>query len=232
MIYKNKSIYFLEKIPLNSKTFFLPELILHHLRVRRELEIGFQFIVSDNEFYAEVEIIEISKKSATISLDALKKINKSEKKITLYQSILKPESMSYVMQKATEFGVCCIQPILAQRSQGHYWTEKSKEHYLKILQSAATQSKQLFYPAINDPISIEQLFVNNPQNLFTLNFNGRKWSQTESLLNEIGFLIGPEGGWSPQEELILNSVETLSLSSTVLRAETAALACMTLATCL
>ena len=231
MIYKNKSIYFIEKIPSNSKNYTLPEHILHHLRVRRELEIGFKFIISDNEFFIEAVIAEISKKNVTLSLDTLNLISKCEKKITLYQSILKPDNMSYVMQKATEFGVYCIQPILAERSQHHYWTDKSKEHYLKILQSAATQSKQLYYPMLKDPISLKNLSLED-NNLYTLNFNGRKWSSSETVLNEISFLIGPEGGWTENEEKFLNKVQTLSLSSTVLRAETAALACMALATCL
>ncbi len=147
------------------------------------------------------------------------------KKVTLYLSILKKDNFELVVQKATELGISTIVPIISERSEKKGINE---ERLHKILIEAAEQCGRADIPTISQVISLSEL-LSKPFThdvTFVLQMNGATLSQEEiGNTKDIGFLVGPEGGWTENEEELFkkNNITSISLGKTVLRAETAAI---------
>jgi 16S rRNA (uracil1498-N3)-methyltransferase len=148
-----------------------------------------------------------------------------DKKVTLYLSILKKDNFELVVQKATELGISTIVPIISERSEKK---DINVERLQKILTEASEQCGRGDIPVIS-PIITLSLLLEKPFThdvTFVLQMGGIDVSQ-EHITNtkDIGFLVGPEGGWSETEEETFKKhhLMSVSLGKTVLRAETAAI---------
>lgn len=172
-------------------------------------------------------IDDISSKNCTL---ILKKISLSyipNKKITLYLSIIKKNNFELIVQKATELGVTTIIPILSERSEKKNLNE---ERLQKIAIESAEQCGRGDIPTIMPIISLSQVLEIPSTHDFMciLQMNGIPFSN-EVIQNKlkgiknIGLFVGPEGGWSEDEEKLFKSknIIPISLGKTVLRAETA-----------
>lgn len=145
------------------------------------------------------------------------------KEIYLFFSIIKKDNVEWILQKGTEIGVTHFIPILAARSEKK---DINMERAEKIVIEASEQCGRNIPPVVHPVMKLENVF-----NEFDIPFIVLEKSDTqlskEEFNNEtsIGLLIGPEGGWTPEElELFANKKATVrSLGSTVLRAETAAI---------
>ena len=228
---KNSSpIFFVDKLPAFDTPFIIEESIAHHLRVRRELTIGFEFILSTGSEFTYAQITQLTKKHVEGKAHGTLKVPEKKLDIHLYQAVLKPESMAWICQKATELGVSSIQPLITERVQGHHWTANTAQHLSKIMSSAATQSKQLQLPLLKPACTLEECDWPS-YSWFMADFGGEPWPR-ERAAGSIGLLVGPEGGWSQRDQQYLPAhLKRIQLTETVLRAETAAMVCLSLAFC-
>lgn len=153
------------------------------------------------------------------------------KKITLYLSCIKKDNFELVVQKATELGITTIVPIISERSEKKNLNE---ERLIKIAIEASEQCGRGDIPSISAIISLGealQTISNNTEaSSFVLQIGGQPIQSISvvekfSTHSSINLFIGPEGGWSAVEESLFSESMTmpLSLGSTVLRAETAAI---------
>lgn len=149
----------------------------------------------------------------------------------LYFSPLKQQPLSYLITKATEAGVTHLHPCLCERTVIKN-LNVARLHKLAI--EATEQSGRLAPPALSPLLSLKQHLESSPQTLqlFLLDPKAScslahvlqmKVQETKQPSN-IGLLLGPEGGWGPQDDKILkNKAHTpVHLGDLVLRAETAA----------
>lgn len=133
----------------------------------------------------------------------------------------------WLLEKATEFGIEHIYPIITQR------TEKDKfkfERLNSILISAMLQSQQTHLPILHEPQSFKQ-FLNTELVNFPQKFIGHciedepKVSYISSIKKEIDTLvfIGPEGDFSPEEvtACLEHQVQPVTFGENRLRTETA-----------
>ncbi|NBV27730.1 16S rRNA (uracil(1498)-N(3))-methyltransferase [bacterium] len=228
---QSSPIFFLEKLSNQADLLILPESITHHLRVRRELDIGFKLTLSDGTLYTNAHIENITKKAVYVRCELIQYVSPKTTSIHLYQAVLKPDAMAWVCQKATEIGVSSIHPLLTERSQHHHWTAKTHEHLRKIIESAATQSHQLQLPVLAPVSTLDQKVWADKHTWFVAEFGGSRWPRSAPK-QPLGILIGPEGGWSKKDvESFPAHVHKIELTSSILRAETAALVCLSLAFC-
>lgn len=151
------------------------------------------------------------------------------KKITLYLSLIKKDNFELVVQKATELGITSIVPILSERSEKK---NVNQERLTKIALEASEQCGRGDIPIISPIVSLPKALetIPNDEIILVLQMNGTPWtdlSLQEKLKNSKAthLFIGPEGGWSNDEEnlFIKKDVTLASLGNTVLRAETAAI---------
>ncbi len=187
-------------------------------------------------------IINTNKSNTNIFIEQFYDINReSPLKIELAQAICANEKMDWIIQKAVELGVTHIQPISTNRSIVRLSTERAAkrlQHWEKTIISACEQCgrNQLtaILPMSTLPNWLSKKKINNgPKHRYlmlsptaekTLNHLTKPTIDTN-----ITILIGPEGGFTTDEEVnILHSDFTpLRLGQRILRTETAALATIT-----
>jgi 16S rRNA (uracil1498-N3)-methyltransferase len=151
------------------------------------------------------------------------------RKIYLFQSMIKKDKFEWVVEKATELGVTDIVPVLAERSEKK---DLNIERLRKIAIEASEQCGRGDVPTIATArLNLEELFTFDCQKV-ALHLEGENFISARPRLAEgpIGVFIGPEGGWSPNELEMFhkNGVTICSLGKQVLRAETAAIATLSL----
>ncbi len=151
---------------------------------------------------------------------------------TLYQALPKGDKMETLIQKAVECGVCCIVPFSSERCVVKLDAQSAKrkqERWQKIAQSAAEQSGRGIVPVVQLPISFAQAVEQaKAQQCAFLCYEGEQSLQLGTILpqkppHSIGFLIGPEGGFSQNEvaQAQQAGIESVGLGKRILRTETA-----------
>ncbi len=155
-------------------------------------------------------------------------------RITLVMAMIKPEKMDFAIQKAVELGVDAIQPIYTRRSVIRLKAqrlEKKLLHWQGVIISASEQSGRTRLASIESPIELDKwLDATDMEHGFVMlpgEYPGFMQVDTgQDGLTELALMIGPEGGFSDEEEkqLIAHKITPLSAGPRVLRAETAAIA--------
>lgn len=152
-------------------------------------------------------------------------------------SIVRFERMEWAIEKLTELGISRIVPLVAQRSEKHLVQASAKrtERWRKIARESAQQSRRNSIPEICDPLALRECIAGVPDTLrFLLSERERVQSLKESLLttdaqatlsSPMYAVIGPEGGWTPNELAIFaeSGWRSVSLGPHILRTETAAI---------
>ena len=161
--------------------------------------------------------------------------------ITLAVSIFKFDHMEWGIEKATELGVAAIAPVIARRTEKHLAQAAAKrvERWRRIAHEAAQQSRRSDVPLIHDPAlladriratsdSVRVVLAEQERSttLRTVVEEAVNAAQNQMPVLELAF--GPEGGWAPDEEALFdaNGWRAASLGPRILRAETAAIAAL------
>jgi 16S rRNA (uracil1498-N3)-methyltransferase len=149
---------------------------------------------------------------------------------------LKTGRLDYLVQKATEMGAGVIQPVITQYTQVSRL--KSDKLFANVIE-AAEQCEVLSVPVLAPETDLTELIADwrHTQGLRRLIFcdesaPSHSPAQTLSDLEglPVGILVGPEGGFSDAERNLLLSqdfVVPISLGPRILRADTAAVAALT-----
>lgn len=156
-------------------------------------------------------------------------------KITLVMSLIKGNNFDLVIQKATELGVASIIPLQAQRSVVKVNKKFANKitRYQRISEEAAEQSERLRPAEIKMPIGVDELDQYKSEANYILYERqdcAHLISSIDSNATSITIVIGPEGGFAPEEAtaIIDKGFEPASLGNRILRAETAAISAVSL----
>ena len=191
--------------------------ILHVLR----LNIGGKIHLFDSlngEFLAD--LISSTKKEACFQIREKIQDYKPLKKLKLVFAPLKQDRLNIMIEKATELGATCFQPICTQYSQVR---KVNTERLQKIAIEACEQSERQDIPIFYDLINIDQYLSDNEDNV-AFCCERLNTDHENDFTKYDTIIIGPEGGFSPQEKVRLSdNVAPMSLGKTILRAETAAI---------
>ena len=154
-------------------------------------------------------------------------------RITLLLSTFKFDRMEWAIEKCTELGVSQIVPLIARRTDSHLAAASAKrvERWRRIARQATEQSRRSSPPEISSSIKIADA-VNFTGSLRILLSESEGQTmllhvlQSQQAVSEIVLAIGPEGGWTEDEERSFRDTGWIpaSLGNTILRAETAAIA--------
>lgn len=201
----------------------LKEETLHHLRNVIRINDGevFQVVFEDGIFSFAYEGGKIK------NLGEVQESNESKVRLSLFFGVLKNNKSEDVLRHATEIGVSDFYPVIMDRSISDISKKKEKkmERFQKIVESAAKQSKRDVIPLVHDIIKTEDI-LKFPGDL-VLCYEDENRTQlgeiTKSLSNNVGLVIGPEGGISGRELEILSEAKKVGLGRRILRAETAAI---------
>lgn len=180
----------------------------------------------------EAEISDLTKTKTTLKQINKNFIQKPKVEITLAQAIAKGERFDYVIEKVTELGITKIIPLITRRTVVKIPKDKMKsklERWREIARHAIEQSGQAWLPEIEEPLGYKEFissFKPSRLNLFFYEEERERslndiWPSTAP--ESVSILIGPEGGFDPQEALLAKKANFLSLSlgDTILRTDTA-----------
>jgi len=206
----------------------------HYLHKVMRLKIADQVLIFngiDGEWLMEIQTI--SRKSAALSLvEQTREQPKMNPGPRLFFAPIKKSRMTFLMEKATELGVSTFFPVTTQHTNSNVPNlQRMAAHVVE----ASEQCRRLTVPGVMPPAPLETCLDQWPdqQILFWLDETEgghpliHAFDQFQSKLPNCGFIIGPEGGFSPQEQKMLTShksVVPVSLGPIILRSETAALA--------
>jgi 16S rRNA (uracil1498-N3)-methyltransferase len=158
-------------------------------------------------------------------------------KITLVLAVFKFDRMEWAIEKCTELGVSRIVPVIAGRTDAHLAaaSEKRVERWRRLALQASEQSRRAGPPEITASLKLSdatalpgalRIVLAESEQQPLRDVLEADAVESHSPESQITLAIGPEGGWA-EDELELFHVAgwvSASLGSTVLRAETAAIA--------
>jgi len=175
------------------------------------------------------EICEVKRQSVLIRL-AGSRIpgNESPLKITLVQAVSRGDRMDHCLQKATELGVFCIQPVTSRRVEVRLDKKRQAKrlaHWQGVVISACEQSGRALVPEVKEPLSLDVWLAATDvsQRLVLDPAAGHEMSSFPIAGNVVSVLVGPEGGFTAEEldDVQARGVTAVSLGPRVLRTETA-----------
>ncbi len=200
------------------------------------------FNARDGEWAAT--IAEMGKRVGRLRIEKLLRAPVAPRDLDLLFAPVKRHATDLIVEKATELGVRRIRPVITQRTIA----EKVRLDRLNaIAREAAEQTERFDAPEIMEPVALAKI-VDGWENDRPLIYadesgddesaawggdKGRAQPLFERLndlsLAKLALLIGPEGGFAPEERRMLRSlsfVRPVSLGPRILRAETAVIAAL------
>lgn len=145
---------------------------------------------------------------------------------------LKVGRLDYLVQKAVEMGAGLLQPVMTQHGQGKI---TNPDRLRANVVEAAEQCGILSVPEVADPVRLADLLQRWPRERRII-FCDESDAGINPLpllkaINErhLALLIGPEGGFSQEERVMLHGLQFVTpipLGPRILRADTAAVAAM------
>ncbi|HEZ2112090.1 TPA: 16S rRNA (uracil(1498)-N(3))-methyltransferase [Neisseria meningitidis] len=218
-----------------GQTVALPDNIVRHLnvlRVRPNENITL-FDGKGKAHAARLSFLEKRRAEAEI-LHEDTTDNESPLNITLIQSISSGDRMDFTLQKSVELGVTAIQPVISERCIVRLDGERAAKRlarWQEIVISACEQSGRNTVPPVLPIIGYREALDKMPSEstklIMSIN-RARKLGDIHHPSGAIVFMVGPEGGWTEQEEqqAFDAGFQAVTLGKRILRTETAALAAL------
>ncbi|AHA28153.1 16S rRNA (uracil(1498)-N(3))-methyltransferase [Candidatus Liberibacter americanus] len=150
-------------------------------------------------------------------------------------SPIKNKRLIYMIQKSVEMGAGSIHPVITKYTQNKNYNMDRIRTYII---SAAEQCNIISIPSIYPPVELDVILENWDNNRLII-FADETYNEKNSLnilkkipnKSPLAILVGPEGGYHPEEIKKLRSlpfVIPISLGPRILRSDTAAVAIMAL----
>ncbi len=155
--------------------------------------------------------------------------------ITLLLAVFKFDRMEWAIEKATELGVARMVPLIAKRTDAHLASAAAKrvERWRRIAREAAQQSRRVAPPEIAEPAPLQDALSVQAERRVVLSEAEDEVSLKEAVAGwkrTLALAVGPEGGWTGEEEQAFREKGWIaaSLGPSILRAETAAIAAVSI----
>jgi len=153
--------------------------------------------------------------------------------LELIVAVVKKARVETIVEKAAELGARRVRLVLTKRTNAD---RIRLDRLDAIAEEAAEQTGRMDVPAVGDPIKLDALLDGWETGRRLMFCDETGGAPAVSSLRDAGegpwsILIGPEGGFSPEEGERLRSLPfttAVSLGPRILRADTAAIAAMTL----
>jgi len=189
------------------------------------------------------EIIKTGKGKATLAVGENSAPQKDEPDLWYLFAPIKKARLDYMVQKATELGVSLLRPVLTERTN----LDRLKEDKIRLNAiEAAEQCERMTVPQVAPLIRLDRLLDSWPadrlimfcdeeggadQNAFPVPRAIDEVNAWQGRPEKWAILIGPEGGFSPEERALIRAqphVVPVTLGPRILRADTAAVAAIAL----
>jgi 16S rRNA (uracil1498-N3)-methyltransferase len=210
----------------------------HHCADVLRLTVGDALTIFDGEgSVADAVLTEVHRKHCRVRIGVRTITPPLRAAITLAQAVPKGKNMDLILQKAVELGASTIAPLLTRRTVVRLDeddSERKRERWQQIALEACKQCGRNQVPVVTAPRSLEE-FLRQPREglLLLASLQPGAMSIKEALAKDpahssITVLVGPEGDFTPEESAtaLAAGATPITLGPMILRAETAALYCL------
>ena len=198
---------------------------LYHIQTVMRMKVNDLIeVVYNNEVYeCKLSLVNSRYMAEIVSKLDIKKSNIPN--VNLIIPFLKEQKMDYILQKATELGASMITFVSFERSMIKLSPDKlsnRKERWIRICKEASEQSKRVIIVlnSLNELSNIQGVKLvcstNEKQNYL------QKFLKKHNTCGTINLVIGPEGGITDKEEILLEKMGfcKITLGNFILRVET------------
>ncbi|MBQ1416466.1 MAG: 16S rRNA (uracil(1498)-N(3))-methyltransferase [Selenomonas sp.] len=214
--------------------------LMHVMRAKAGQKVT---VVDDAGQVALMEMTAFREEAVTLTLkERLAANTESPLELVLAQCLLKADKMDYVVQKAVELGVTEIIPVKSHNCVVRYDAKKAaarQERWQKIAAEAAKQCGRTALTEVTPITDLSKLLTDNGGTETTeivFCYENEEDNTVKSCLQaaqgkRLVLLIGPEGGFTLEEaaQVQASGGKAVTLGPRILRAETAAVAAVTVA---
>ena len=205
----------------------------HLVRVLRA-SVGQEFDVSANGVVRRARVVSVEGSRVEFELGDEVPLAPAPK-LTLLLAVFKFDRMEWAIEKCTELGVARIVTAIARRTDAHLAAAAAKrvERWRRIALQAAEQSRRTTPPEIAAPMKLSNAVTLTGSLRIVLSESQQQLqvrdaieSQSAEREEDTILAVGPEGGWTTDELQGFQQAGWISasLGTTILRAETAAIA--------
>lgn len=212
----------------------LPDEVAHHVFVLRQ-NVGDNINIFNGEGGCYVATLtQVAKKSVVAEVKVfLPEECELPYSLNLVQALPEASKMDWIIEKAMELGVSAMQPLAAQRCVVRLSAERAEKkqaHWQGIIIAAAEQCGRNRLAHLSPVMNFNQwLGQQDMHQRILLTPRAEQsladWSRHHPA-QAVSLMVGPEGGYSDEEEnlAIKHGVLPLSIGPRILRTETAGLA--------
>ena len=180
------------------------------------------------EWLARIE--EAGRKRVTLAVTRRLRSREDVPDLWLVFAPVKRAPLDWMIEKATELGVARLVPVVTQRT---VVDRVNLDRLRAISIEAAEQCDRTALPGLAEPVKLEKLLKEWPAEraLLFADEEGGEPLQEAAKPGPAAILIGPEGGFTAEERETIRALpfaRAVALGPRILRAETAALAALSL----
>ncbi len=235
-------VFFIAADQIHEKTVAITGPLLDHLRASLRVRTGERIWTGDERRRRYlIEVTDVDRRTLHGNvIEQRTGPDPTTPRLLIGQAILKGARMDWAIQKATELGVAAIVPLVSEHTvvrpkQGRVGSQQ--ERWQRIAIEAAQQSERWDVPTIGAPCTAMEFFATPNPSGFKLILSERGTGQSLSAVplpssptQTVALAIGPEGGWRDEElaQADTNGFLPVTLGARILRAETAALAAVSI----
>lgn len=212
-----------------------------HIKRVLRLEHGDKIVLCDGDGTDYLVSIDSMNKHSirTVILDEEESKGEASINVVLYQGVPKSTKMDLIIQKCTEMGIVRVVPVMTARTVVKLESEKDErrkvERWAKIAEEAAKQSHRGRIPVVDMPMTLDQALEDSKKlDTAVIPYELEGAISLKDVLQgknaeNIGFFIGPEGGFETceVEKAEKAGVIPVTLGKRILRTETAGFAVLT-----
>lgn len=209
---------------------------VQHIAKVLRLRAGDEVTLCDGaktEYTARIDSVEKERITLCILETAASK-TESAVEITLYQGLPKAGKLETIIQKCVELGIGKVIPFDAERSVVKLSEKdfaKKQSRYQRVAYEAAKQSRRGIIPEVGGLVKLAKEDFSG-FDLILLAYEEERGTTLKKALRakmdakRIALIVGPEGGFAPEEAdmLIQRGAVSVSLGPRILRTETAGMA--------
>jgi 16S rRNA (uracil1498-N3)-methyltransferase len=230
--------FFVPKDGIGESSAELPPEQAHHLHRVLRIGNGAEVELFDGEGGVYLGAVDISGSRVRVrDLVTIPEAEDRGPRVILGSALIKPARFEWLLEKTTELGVREIVPLETRFSDGRIADAAGQARigrWRRILQQACEQCGRTRIPVLQLPMHVSDWLQLNDlrgaRRIFCC-ARGARWGELKVQTPVVALSIGPEGGWDESEITGAENAgwDMLSLGESTLRAETAAIAAVTLA---
>jgi 16S rRNA (uracil1498-N3)-methyltransferase len=172
-------------------------------------------------------VAEAGKKRMTLTVERRTREVEAIPDLWLAFAPVKRARIDWLVEKATELGVARLIPVTTRRTVvDRLNLDRLNAHIIE----AAEQCGRTVLPTLTEPVSLDAFLKSSSGTLYFADEAGGEPATAAFAPGPATILIGPEGGFTPEERDAIRAspgAKAISLGPRILRAETAALAAVT-----